>query len=518
MIDQSSRFLIVDDSPVLLEIVYKFLIARGYAQIEKANDGDHALVMLKHAANEGRPFQYLLTDIVMPRMDGLTLLEECKKDPHLQELKVVIISAENDVKTISKGMALGASGFLIKPIEENALFEMLESVHQKIKKSPPIEKVHEREKEEKNFLDRILNRFNGSQENAKLDALVRALPGFAFWISKDLQFCEINNNLRAKYNIDPEAVLDLEFRKEIFNHFTGEFSKEIEVEVQGKKIFFELLVQRYEKNNEAIIFGLNITERKILEQKVADANTKSILSSKMAALGEMASGIAHEINNPLTIIYGKASLMRSMVKRNEYEPERFSKHLDLIESTAMRISKIIKGLKTFSRSEEKDPFTVHKLIKIFDDVMVLCTEKFRKNQVELFLPEIPENFELNCHPAEISQVIINVFNNAVDAIAEMNVEKWVKVSLEKSIYSSVIIKITDCGNGIPLEIQNKMMQPFFTTKDVGKGTGLGLSISKGIIEAHGGKLSIDSESKNTTFVIELPLYQQKAEEILKRSA
>ena len=103
----------------------------------------------------------------------------------------------------------------------------------------------------------------------------------------------------------------------------------------------------------------------------------------------------------------------------------------------------------------------------------------------------------------MSQVILNLLNNAFDAIENKD-EKWVEVQTLQN-KNWVEIRVSDCGHGIPKEIQDKILQPFFTTKEVGKGTGLGLSISKGIIESHGGDLTIDNEAKNTTFVARIPL-------------
>ncbi len=108
-------------------------------------------------------------------------------------------------------------------------------------------------------------------------------------------------------------------------------------------------------------------------------------------------------------------------------------------------------------------------------------------------------------PTQISQVLLNLLNNSFDAIEE-RAEKWIRVRFEiNSNKKILIIKVTDSGDGIPNEIVHKMMNPFFTTKDIGKGTGLGLSISKGIIEEHGGHLIYNAQSKNTEFVVELPI-------------
>ena len=178
------------------------------------------------------------------------------------------------------------------------------------------------------------------------------------------------------------------------------------------------------------------------------------------------------------------------------------KNLEIITQTTNRISKIISGLHSFSRNAVKDPMTKKSLNKIIDETLVLCTEKFKYNGVDLQITADPDCI-VNCRPAQLSQVILNLLNNSFDAVVN-DMEKWVKIELLDKKDDGFLVIISDSGKGIPKAIAEKIMQPFFTTKEVGKGTGLGLSISKGIIEDHGGVLSIDAQSANTKFVIKLP--------------
>lgn len=116
------------------------------------------------------------------------------------------------------------------------------------------------------------------------------------------------------------------------------------------------------------------------------------------------------------------------------------------------------------------------------------------------------SLEIECHSIKISQVLLNLLNNAYDAIQNQK-EKWIKVEIIERQHEIDLI-VTDSGNGIPVSVQKRMMQPFFTTKDIGKGTGLGLSISQGIVTSHHGKINIDNASMNTRFVITLPKRQR----------
>lgn len=237
-----------------------------------------------------------------------------------------------------------------------------------------------------------------------------------------------------------------------------------------------------------------------------------IVSNKFVALGEMSGGIAHEINNPLAVILGKTTLLERKLKSENLSIEDLTKDVKKIEQTAERISKIVRGLKNFSRSGEMDPMEPTPVTEILEDVMNICQDRMNHHGVRYLKPETTD-VKINCRQHEISQVILNLLNNSTDAIAALAknstapIDMWVQISI-KSAAERIHISITDCGPGIPSSIANKMMDPFFTTKPLGKGTGLGLSISKGIIEAHQGHFYYDPQSKNTRFVIDLPKHSE----------
>jgi C4-dicarboxylate-specific signal transduction histidine kinase len=237
-------------------------------------------------------------------------------------------------------------------------------------------------------------------------------------------------------------------------------------------------------------------------QVLAEQQKILVHSAKMSALGEMAGGIAHEINSPLGIITVHANQMERFLKRNILTPELISKEAQLIAATAKRIGDIIKGLRAFAREGDKDPFEVTSVHSIIQDALALCQTRFRNSEVELRVVEIAPELQLECRSVQIGQVMLNLLMNAYDAVLPLP-EKWVELEVKRA-GDSVAFSVTDSGHGIPLEVQSKLMQPFFTTKEVGKGTGLGLSISKGIAETHFGTLEFDQLSPHTRFVLTLP--------------
>ena len=261
----------------------------------------------------------------------------------------------------------------------------------------------------------------------------------------------------------------------------------------------------YDKEGKPIRhIGVNwdITEQRAQELRI-------LQSSRMASLGEMASAIAHEINNPLAIISGQIDLLRSYVARGEVPKEKLMTAMERIDKMALRVAVIIRGLRTFSRDGSGDPIETVSLGTLIDDTVALCQARFLNHRVNLTVSIDKDSQDVNfeCRPTQISQVLVNLLNKAFDA-AKDRPERRVNLDAE-ALGDFVQTRVTDSGAGIPPEIQDKVMQPFFTTKSIGEGTGLGLSISLGIVSAHDGKLSIDKACPNTRFVILLPRRQLK---------
>lgn len=261
--------------------------------------------------------------------------------------------------------------------------------------------------------------------------------------------------------------------------------------------------ERIEALKQLETFNQNLEQLvKVRTEELEEQRLMTITSSRLAALGEMAAGIAHEINNPLAIILGYSEEMRSLIEMGNIKPERFENRLEKISNTCERIEKIIRNLKIISRgdvsSEEKQKIPLQKLL---EDTLILCREKFKQRGVEVRLA-IPEDLVLECQNVALSQVIMNLLNNSYDAILDLD-EHWIEVTADVN-GDWVEMRLTDSGPGIPAELQEKIFRPFFTTKPVGKGTGLGLGIIKGIIDQHKGEFFLDTKSPNTSFVIRLP--------------
>lgn len=228
--------------------------------------------------------------------------------------------------------------------------------------------------------------------------------------------------------------------------------------------------------------------------RIKQAEAQLVQASKLASLGEISAGIAHEINNPLAIICGTIDLLPNFIEN----PDKFAAKIASIKKASGRISKIISGLKKFSRSTEEKNYTPHILSQIIKEAITL-TEAMSKHHNVTVSSDLKTDSMILCDEIEIEQILINLINNAVDAVKSKE-ERWVKLEQLEDNHS-VIVRITDSGTGISPSVEKKLFDPFFTTKPVGEGTGLGLSISKGILDSHNATISVLQNVPNTCFEI-----------------
>ncbi|MEQ9007837.1 MAG: ATP-binding protein, partial [Ekhidna sp.] len=264
------------------------------------------------------------------------------------------------------------------------------------------------------------------------------------------------------------------------------------------------------------------------------AQSQLVHSEKMASLGQLTAGIAHEINNPINFISsGMVSLKMSIeamreiaeeytrlddgddpkdvlqgVKelKEEHEYDEIVDELDdLINDInygVQRTIEIVKGLRVFSRLDEEEAKNAN-VNENIDATLTLLRNK-TKGKIEITKHYDESMHDIECYPGQLNQVFMNILNNAVQAMPDDKKDAEITIYTEEAD-NEVFVRIKDNGIGIPDEIKNRIWEPFFTTKEVGVGTGLGMSITYGIIEKHGGKIDLSSEvGKGTEFVITLP--------------
>jgi C4-dicarboxylate-specific signal transduction histidine kinase len=256
--------------------------------------------------------------------------------------------------------------------------------------------------------------------------------------------------------------------------------------------------------------AIRARELEASQETISRQQHELVSAGKLVALGEMAGGIAHEINNPLSIIALRVERLESVLKSAKFDPADFANGLSVINRTVDRIAKIVSGLKFFAREGSRSVPQVVMLFSLVEETLGFCRERFKNHGVELRVidDEAFKIADLECQNVEISQVLLNLLNNSFDAVSSIE-PKWIQIQVRcDSEY--VQIEVSDSGTGIRSELREKIMQPFFTTKGIGKGTGLGLSISKGIAERHSGSLTLAEPQLPTCFILRLPRRQPKS--------
>jgi len=466
------KIIIVDDKEQILYMMQVLMESHGFEVIQ-AKNGREALKLARKS-----PPDIIITDVLMPVMDGYALCREWMNDEKLKNIPFIFNTATyvnpNDKKF---GLKLGADRFLVKGVDTDKLIDVVNEVLNEDKTSKQ-DKIIEYE-------SAYLKEYN--------ETLVRKLE------EKVLQLEKFNNELKV----------EIEERHKV----------EVSLKESEKKLakYNEQLEEKVENRT----------------KELTKAQSQIIQSEKMASLGLLTAGIAHEINNPVNFMrissIALSQDLRDVLellkkfkehfkngKQNQSEIVEFEKKIDLdfleealkqeldniLEGTK-RTADIVKGLRQFSHGDEVEM----KNNSLHDGIDI--TLKFLRSRISEKVI-IKKNYDqsiknIYCHIGQLNQVIMNLLANALDAIGE---EGKIEI-ITKKRGDNVTISIKDNGPGIPEETRVKIFDPFFTTKVLGEGTGLGLSISHGIIENHGGTISVNSEvGKGTEFVISLPAKQQ----------
>ncbi len=535
------KVLIVDDDDAVNTMLSDVLSRHGY-QTETAAAAEQALAKYRRDT-----YDVVVSDVKMPSMDGTELLRQIRAID--QDTAVILVTGYADLGSARDAVKSGAFDYVLKPFN---LMEFIREVddaaaetrrhREERERHEQLEVLIEERTQDLEFQSSVLRleqeRFHGILKSANFGLLV--LNG------EDDSIILINRQARKYLQLRREH--DAEFFNENFRQlFPAEISERIErlvttVKETGKVCRlpsfrtddgFILEMQSYpvlsqETLRATVIVVNDITERTKLEEQL-------LVSSKLAGIGELAAGIAHEINNPIGYIASNTRTLRRYVSDlaellGEYHKlkdvvaageaaasfvgkiEALEQRLDLgymlddMQSLVAenregleRVVKILRDLKNFSHLEEEAPQNVN-LNDVIEDALNLARNELRfKAEIETDLGELPTFLG---HPGQLSQVFINILINAAHAIEHKGTVSVATRMLDEKIVATV----HDTGSGIPPEVLPGIFDPFYTTKGRGKGTGLGLSIALEIVQKHGGTISVASTpGEGTTFTIELPI-------------
>lgn len=227
--------------------------------------------------------------------------------------------------------------------------------------------------------------------------------------------------------------------------------------------------------------------------------------SNVQMLAELSGSIAHEINNPLFIISGLSDRIKRRYEKKVDQEELYAKNFEdvtKIRETVDRISNITNSLLEVDRKTTSPSFESHKIEAIIYEAAKVLQEKLNQRKIKFSISNPNPDLSLECTRTQIFQVFVNLISNSCDALDSSN-DPWIKVFIEDND-ANIRVLFSDSGFGIAQNEQDRVLEPFFTTKEAGKGTGLGLSICQRICETHQGKFQLLHERENTTFEILLP--------------
>lgn len=364
----------------------------------------------------------------------------------------------------------------------------------------------------------------------QLTAVFDALPGFVLWMDAFGTIMGLNEKLAAEYSAPVKNLLgrrldeitaDEDFLAKVRAFRAGPSTEELfEAQIAprrgGASRWVLLALKKYgQGNREIVIIGLDIGDRKRAESERDQARASAYQASRLAELGVMAAGIGHEINNPLQALSYGLGILRLRLESPALSRDDLSKEgLRIVKratATIQRIAAIVQGLRSFSDEDAGAAFGAVDLCEVMHEIQELGSATMPSAGLELKVECPAEALLVRGRRAQIGQVMVNLINNARDAVeASTDVaEKWVHVQV-RDLGETVELSVTDSGPGIPAELREQLMVPFFTTKGVGRGTGLGLSMSKAIVDQHHGRLYLDTDAAHTRFVVVLPKDPERA--------
>ncbi len=533
--------LIVDDDKIIREQLRKEL-KRGYFEVFLAADGKTALETFSQ-----QEIDIMILDVKLPDIDGLEVLAKIKeKKP---DCEVIVITGSGTQEIAITSLRRGAIDYIEKPIEMDELSVALGRAQEKLAEREELSYKNrllliDDDKEIVKRLKKVLEKEGyevidacGAKdglniiENNKIDVVITDIQ------MEDMDGIEVLQRAKRLYQ-DIEGIMVTGFKDQelaIRSLRAGAIDYIIKP-VNLDELLFSIkkAIERINLNRDRlyrsrelkisseIISKMNKElERRIQERskELNQAQVQLFQTSKLATLGEMSAGLAHEINQPLGGIALVTNHLNKLIDRGRLSEEEIVSGLEDIKTSVKRMSKIIQHIRTFARQDTLEFIRVD-VNETIDFALGLLGEQLRLHEIEV-VRELSALPEITGEPYQLEQVWINLIANARDALDEKekqisdgrsritNYKKALNISTiynPESEMPSVEVRVSDNGIGLAKEQKEKIFEPFFTTKEVGKATGLGLSISHGIIGSHKGKIEVETkEDEGTTVRVILPI-------------
>ncbi|HYX37499.1 MAG TPA: ATP-binding protein [Oligoflexus sp.] len=352
----------------------------------------------------------------------------------------------------------------------------------------------------------------------KLEDILLRTPILCFVIDKDERLVLLNGGLGTQLGLKADEVIGtpafkiaaLPIKRSHFRKAFGGHSFSITLSVQGSS--YETTLQPMQQNGEIqAVLGMtqDMTKHLQMEQFLDDERHRLLASQRLNSLAGIASGLAHEINNPLAIISGYAEQLHNQAQKGQLSDDRLLFSTSKIVEACRRCHAIIESLKHFARDGSHDAFETCSVNDIVSVALQLSEQTFHAMGVKLYWQPLLNDVNLQGRRLQLIQALFNVLANACEASLQV---KEPKVSIQALDHGDrASIEVMDNGPGIPESLRVKIFEPFFTTKDQMRSVGVGLSTAKGMIEEHEGRISFISSPGATCFSISLPKVPTRTE-------
>lgn len=505
------NLLLIDDQPDILTLIIREFRKFSDTDIDVATNGTEGIIKV-----DNRTYDAVILDYSLPDIDGLEVLKQVNNKCNSP---VIIITGNGSEEVAAEAIKLGAFDYITKsvgyieklPWIVNNVVMRYNLMKEKIKLEKKVEAqrdylqaIFNDMEESVVIIDRGFNIIDANRAFLDDSGYSRdnAIGNKCYMVSHGRQIpcCPPDNSCPVSEVFESGAA------SQALHLHTDRHGVTRHVEISASPIRYEGCVER------VIEIAKDITKKVILEQELINTNTElenkmaelekahkiALHAERLAAIGRLAAGVAHEINNPLTNASINIEILRNKLKDAKMDRDILKK-IESVERNVDRASVIAKELLEFSRQQEAKfmPLDINNTIK---GILIFLNHKLDNIKIDQHLSRLPE---VAGDPVKLEQVFINIFNNSVEAMPDGgNIDIY---TVQNN--SCVEIRISDTGSGIPENYLSQVFDPFFTTKEIGAGTGLGLSICYGIIKMHNGSIDIQSEhGKGTLVTIKLPVF------------
>jgi signal transduction histidine kinase/DNA-binding response OmpR family regulator len=526
--------LLADDNADMRDYLARLL--RLHHDVRTVANGAEALTAIR-----ARKPDLLLSDIMMPELDGYGLLAQIRADPALCDLPVILLSARAGEEATLEGLDAGADDYLIKPFSARELTARIAACLDRARAAQALRAREVALREANETLERRVS--EALAERRLMALLIETTDTFVQVLDRDFKLLAINkanaDEYERIYGFRPgvgdslpdlladrpslrEAVLGVWSRALAGEAFTSvDTFGDPDIDRRHYEMTFRPLHDPHGELIGAYQFSVDVTERREEQARLAEAEEQLRQSQKMEAVGQLTGGLAHDFNNLLAGISGSLEMIEARLAAGR--PDGVERYIQAAQRASHRASGLTQRLLAFSRRQTLDPKPVdaNRLIGGMEDLV----RQSMGPDVSLEVVGEDGLWLTRADPSQLENALLNLCINARDAMAphggrliietaNKGFDERAAAAYELSPGQYISVSVTDTGAGMSPEVIARAFEPFFTTKPLGQGTGLGLSMVHGFVRQSGGRVHIYSEpGRGTTVALYLPRYVGECEDI-----